>query len=74
MPESYKASMLPSICSDTILDILRLSNPCKVEWAHRIGPSIPDRKTLRPVIVCYLDYTDHKAVLQAYKTGKPGKT
>ncbi|XP_018430616.1 PREDICTED: DENN domain-containing protein 3-like, partial [Nanorana parkeri] len=44
--------------------------PCKVKRAHRVGPLNTERKTPRPVIVRFLDYTDRLAALQAYRAKK----
>lgn len=55
LPEQYKATDLKDICKQTIPKTLGIKTICTVERAHRLGQLNPDMKTLRQVIVRYLN-------------------
>lgn len=68
LPESFKQQMFLEVCQTDISKALGLKHTCTGEHAHRIGQPQPGRKTSRPVIVKYLNYTNNMAVLKSART------
>lgn len=72
LPESVPTSDLHGICENDLPTLLGLSRRCKVERAHRIGPTSPHHLTSeaalnrppRQVIMKYLDYNDKADILR----------
>lgn len=67
IPESIKPIDLNRLCAVTIPKALGMDKPCRMEWAHRIGPLIQTQKNPRQVIVKYLEYGEKADIMQKYK-------
>lgn len=76
LPESILPADLPTICEKELPGALGLTDTCKVERAHRLGPDLCPQKgdqnasakcqleRPREVIVKYLDYSDKTNILR----------
>lgn len=58
VPESITPPDLNSLCAVVIPKVLGMDKTCGVERTHRVGPSAPERKNPRQIIVKYLNYGD----------------
>lgn len=60
-----------NIYSKLIPEALGITKICVAERTHRVGKQKEEHTSPRPVIVCFLNYTDKVAILQSYRKTKP---
>lgn len=70
IPESLQPSALTDFCARCIPEALGLPGPCTVERAHRMGTFNSDRKSPRPIISIYLNYSDKAFILQKFRQSR----
>lgn len=70
IPEYLHVSALTELCAQHILEALGLPAPCTMEHAHLMGAFATDRKSPRPIIAKYLNYSDKAVILQKYRQSR----